>query len=257
MSRAPAASFAQFFPSAPRAAKDKAKEREKVKPQTSDSTTKPPVADSPLGASRPPAEDASSFHPAGEGNIPVTDSAAPSAEDHASPPGDILNGVGSASSYASTISSVFSAPPTSQNMSTSGVAQHVSSLTPLTAIDSSPNHAASPYQDKSVAESGPVANYSVSHDDAPQPQQPAIADREHSGLRVHARDPTRGIKGTICTYDPNLDRKLGSNEKKKAKPTYKEFGLVRIHNLLGSVILIENVWLMTCRKMTRPQQTRG
>jgi histone-lysine N-methyltransferase SETD1 len=138
MSRAPAASFAQFFPSAPRAAKDKAKEREKVKPQIPDSTTKPHVADSPLGASQPPAEDASLFHPAGEGNILVADSAAPSAEDHASPPGDILNGVGSASSYASTISSVFSAPAPSQNMSTSGAAQHVSSLTPLTAIDSSP-----------------------------------------------------------------------------------------------------------------------
>jgi histone-lysine N-methyltransferase SETD1 len=237
MSRAPAASFAQFFPSAPRAAKDKAKEREKSKSQISDSTSKLRTADSPLVSSHTLAEDAGSTRPAEESNIPVTDSAAPPAEDIASsPPGDILNGVGSASSYASTISSVFSAPTQPATMSTFTASRNVSSLTPLTTIDSSPNPAASPNQYKSINGTDSVANQSAGQNDATHAET-ALADHESAEPRVHAREPIRGIKGTICTYDPNLDRKLGSNEKKKAKPTYKEFGLVRIHNLLGSVIL--------------------
>lgn len=257
MSRAPAASFAQFFPSAPRAAKDKAKEREKSKSHISDSSTRAQAADGSLGPSQAFVDDASSKRPAREYNIPVTDSAAPSAEDNASPLGDILNGVGSASSYASTISSAFSAPALPTNMSTFGSAPNVSSLTPLTTIDSSPNPAASPNRDKQNNASDSVANQRSIQNDVPHAQA-AQADSAPSDPRIHARDPTRGIRGTICTYDPNLDRKLSSNEKKKAKPIYKEFGLVRIHNLLGGRhLVVESIWLITCRKMTRPQQIHG
>ena len=240
MSRAPAASFAQFFPSAPRAAKDKAKERERSKSQIPDSSARGRAADSPLGPLQARAEDASSVRPAGESNITSTDSAAPAAEDNPSPPGDILNGVGSASSYASTISSSFSAPAQPTSMSNLGSAPNVSSLTPLTTIDSSPNPAASPNQDKQINASGSVATQPSSQNGAPHAQA-AMPDPEPADPRIYARDPMRGIKGTICTYDPNLDRKLGSNDKKKAKPIYKEFGLVRIYNLLGSVILFLRV----------------
>jgi histone-lysine N-methyltransferase SETD1 len=243
MSRAPSASFAQFFPSAPRAAKDKAKEREKSRSQIPDSSAKPRAADSPLGPSQSRAEDAGSIRSAGEGNIRATDSAALPTEENASPPGDILNGVGSASSYASTISSASSAPAQPTSMSTFGSAPNVSSLTPLTTIDSSPNPAASPNPDKQINASGYMANRPSSQDDAPDTLRApaAMAGHEPSDTRIHARDPARGIKGAICTYDPILDRKMGSNDKKKAKPIYKEFGLVRIHNLLGSVILLLRV----------------
>jgi histone-lysine N-methyltransferase SETD1 len=44
--------------------------------------------------------------------------------------------------------------------------------------------------------------------------------------RVPARDPSRSITCIRCTYDPLLDTSLSSSEKRKAKATYKEFGLV-------------------------------
>lgn len=238
MSRAPA-SFAQFFPSAPRAAKDKAKERERSKSHIPDSSTGLHAADNPLGPSQTRAYDASSTRPAIESNITATDSAPRPTEDNASPPGDTLNGVGSASSYTSTISSSVSSvlPIQATSMSALGPAPNTSSLTPLTAIDSSPNPTASPIQDKQTLKSDVVANPPSSQDGALHAQV-VMEGHESADTRTHARDPKRSVKGAICTYDPNLDRKLSSNDKKKAKPTYKEFGLVRIHNLLGSVILL-------------------
>jgi hypothetical protein len=114
-------------------------------------------------------------------------------------------------------------------------------LTPLTNADSSPSRTTSPNQYKSGT---PATNSTwlptekaVSQDDVLQ-AQPALADQPPSDPRVYARDPNKGVKGSICTYDPLLDRKLSSNEKKKAKPIYKDFGLVRIIQSLGSVILL-------------------
>jgi histone-lysine N-methyltransferase SETD1 len=49
---------------------------------------------------------------------------------------------------------------------------------------------------------------------------PSVAER------VPARDPSRSIKCIKCTYDPLTDSSLSSSEKRKAKPKYKEFGLV-------------------------------
>jgi len=238
MSRASGASFAQFFPSAPRAAKDKAKEREKVKSMSVGSPSIPPVADSQGGPSD--IGHAGHIRSVAEGISAPPDSTPISAEDIEFIPGDILNGVGSASSHTSTISSVFSVPPQQSNLSTFG-GRNVNSLTPLTTTDSSPNRIASPHQYKSSTQatnaSGFEANKSLLHNDALQGLH-TLVDQQASLPRIHMRDPAKGIKGTQCTYDPLLDRKLSSNDKKKAKPIYKEFGLVRIHNLLGSVIFL-------------------
>jgi histone-lysine N-methyltransferase SETD1 len=234
------ASFAQFFPTAPRAAKDKAKEREKVKSQNLETLSIPPLADSQVVLPISRVEDAASHHPS-ESNIPVIDCAPPPAEDSESIQGDLLNGVGSASSHtSSSVSSVFSAPTQQPNMPTFGGAQNVSNLTPLTNTDSSPSRITSPNQYKSGAQvtisSGFSSDKTCPQNDDPQ-TPPAMAAQKPPDSRVYARDPNRGVKGTKCTYDPLLDRKLGSSDKKKAKPIYTEFGLVRIHNLLGSVIL--------------------
>jgi histone-lysine N-methyltransferase SETD1 len=242
MSRAPGASFAQFFPSAPRAAKDKAKEREKSKSQSIDSPSIRPVADTKVAASNSLlVDDASSSRGARESILSIPDPAGPQAEDNESLQGDLLNGVGSASSHTSTVSSTFSAAAQQPNMSTFGASRNVSSLTPLTNADSSPSRTTSPNQYKSGT---PATNSTwlptekaVSQDDVLQ-AQPALADQPPSDPRVYARDPNKGVKGSICTYDPLLDRKLSSNEKKKAKPIYKDFGLVRIIQSLGSVILL-------------------
>jgi histone-lysine N-methyltransferase SETD1 len=237
MSRAFGASFAQFFPSAPRAAKDKAKEREKFKSQSLDSPSIRPVADTRVAPRDSRFDDAAASR---KENIPFTYTTASQAEDNESISGDILNGVGSASSHTSTVSSVFSAPAQQSNMSTFGGTRNVSSLTPLTNTDSSPSRNTSPNQYKAGASAiaSAFTNEKAFGQIDPFQAQPALADREPSEPRVYARDPSRGIKGIICTYDPLLDRKLGSNEKKKAKPIYKEFGLVRIIHLVGSVILL-------------------
>jgi len=240
MSRASGASFAQFFPSAPRAAKDKAKEREKSKTQNVGSPSIGPVVDTPPISTGLRFEDVGSIRFAVERHNSVPESAPPPAEDTESLPGDILNGVGSASSHSSTMSSVFSAPQ-HPNMSTFGGSRNVSSLTPLTNTDSSPSHIASPGQQKTTAQAisanGFAANNFLPQNDVSQ-AQPTPADEKLAEQRVHARDPARGVKGSKCTYDPLVDRKLSSNDRKKAKPIYKDFGLVRTHNLLGSVILL-------------------
>ena len=239
MSRASGASFAQFFPSAPRAAKDKAKEREKSKSLNLESPSIPPVADNQVASSDSRIEDGGSTHRAGDSNIPVTDTAPP-AEDNESIPGDILNGVGSASSHTSTISSVFSGPTQSNNMSTVGGTRNISSLTPLTNTDSSPSRITSPDQHKSggpaTNSTGFAANKAVLQDVVHQ-SQPSIINQTPSDSRVYARDPNRSVKGTKCIYDPQIDSKSSSIDKKKKDPKYKEFGLVRIQSA-GSVILL-------------------
>jgi histone-lysine N-methyltransferase SETD1 len=246
MSRASGASFAQFFPSAPRAAKDKAKEREKVKTHILGSPSKRPLADNQSAQSTFRVENVDFPRFGGESNTPIIDSAPPPAEDNESVQGDLLNGVGSASSHSSTISSVFSAPAQQPNMSNFGSTRNVSSLTPLTTSDSSPSRITSPYQYKTDAQAtnsiGFAINRSLPQNDVAQ-AQPETADQKPQEPRVYVRDPSRGIKGTKCTYDPLLDRKLSSNEKKKAKPIYKEFGLVRTHNIIcwGASSYCENV----------------
>jgi histone-lysine N-methyltransferase SETD1 len=228
MSRAPGASFAQFFPAAPRAAKDKAKEREKFKIQGVESPSITPVADTKTILSISRIDDAALSRPGRESSLPVTYTTLPQTEDNEIQ-GDILNGVGSASSHTSSLSSVFSAPAL-QNTTTFGGVGNVSSLTPLTNIDSSPSAVPSPTQYKTVAlgtssvilgnekyisqDNILQAHYTMAVEAAPEP-------------RIYARDPNRSVKGTICTYDPLLDR-ISSSDKKKSKPTYKEFGLVRI-----------------------------
>jgi [histone H3]-lysine4 N-trimethyltransferase SETD1 len=241
MSRAPGASFAQFFPSAPRAAKDKAKEREKFKSQGIDSPSIRPVADTKSVASNSRFDDGGSSRGGGESMFSAPDAAAPQAEDNESLQGDLLNGVGSASSHTSAVSSVFSAPAQQPNISTFGASRNVNSLTPLTNVDSSPSRVTSPNQYKvgapAINSTWSSAEKAAGQEDTLQ-AQPAVADQLPQEPRVFARDPNKGVKGMICTYDPLLDRKLSSNEKKKAKPIYKEFGLVRILQSLGSVILL-------------------
>ncbi|KAH8650898.1 hypothetical protein BGZ60DRAFT_388579 [Tricladium varicosporioides] len=225
MSRASGASFSEFFPAATRAAKEKAKEREKVKLQSLESPIIKAVADNQSALQHNRAADVVSNIPS-ERDVPMTD-APPQADDNESLQGDLLNGVGSASSHASTVSSVFSAnAQQSSGISTSGGARNMSSLTPLTNIDSSPNRTSSPFHKSGVPTSGIAVEAVSAPHDTPQ-AQPSMADIKPSTPRIFARDPNRGIKGAICTYDPLLDynKHAKHDSKNKAKPIYKEFGL--------------------------------
>lgn len=239
MSRTPGTTFAAFFPSAPRAAKDKAKEREKAKSKTLESPSIIPIADhDPNVPAKSGGWDTGHVRPAGETNIAIADTAPLAADDNESLQGDLLNGVGSASSHTSTVSSVFSTTAQQSTMSTS-LSRNLSNLTPLTNTDSSPNRLASPHHSKLSATAIVSSEYVtdiVFTDNEVLPAQSATPDQNIAEPRVHARDPEKGVKGMKCIYDPQLDRKLSSNDKKRAKPTYTEFGLVRIH-AVGSVIL--------------------
>lgn len=240
MSRA-TQNFSAYFPNAPapRSAKDKAKERDKSKTQSAESPGIRPISDSHvLFTTR--VGDISATQLTKENSAPGAESIRPSAEDNESVPGDMLNGVGSASSHTSTVSSVFSAPTQYYNISTAGGTLNMSSLTPLTNTESSPLRLSSPK--RTVAEASVTTpaisaqERSLLEDRSFPAAQPALADQIPPPARIHARDPNRGIKGDKCTYDPLLDSKIGSEGKRKAKPIYKHIGLVRIKQSAGSVI---------------------
>ncbi|QSZ29813.1 hypothetical protein DSL72_004331 [Monilinia vaccinii-corymbosi] len=229
MSRASGASFAQFFPSAPRAAKDKAKEREKSKAQQADSPSTLPVADTNIHA-KALTDNASITRLSEDTAIPTANPFTLSTEDNESAQGDILNGVGSASSHSSTGSSLFSANnQLSNSMHTCGGPRNINDLTPLTNIDSSPNGVASPCNAKADA---PVTAPARPALDVTKPEHvvaisnSATAEHTPTEPRVLARDPTRGVKGKKCTYDPFHDPQVHSTkEKLNRRPHYKEFGL--------------------------------
>lgn len=215
MSRASSTSFAQFFPSAPRAAKDKAKERER-KSQVLEISRSVIDRKASLTKSR-----VDVVAPSGERTI---ESTTIHNEDSESILGDTLNEVGSASSHAS---SVFSGPGQQSNLSTTSCSRNI--LTPSTNTESSsPNGLMSPSSKKvnSVSHSSREINTKENPLKSKASRNQRIeAEQNITQTRVYARDPTRNIKGFMCTYDPLRDKKLSSSERKKAKPIYKEFGL--------------------------------
>jgi histone-lysine N-methyltransferase SETD1 len=230
MSRASAApDFADFFPTAPRAAKNKAKERQRAKSKALDSPSIAPGTPLQDGTniSKLQAEAGKLERGMDGSNSAVREPAPATLDENESPQGDLLNGVGSASSHASTISSVFSAPPATV---TSSGPTNLNSLTPLTTADSSPpGRATSPHHSNAhpgnTSSHDPPADASMSKKQAPEAHL-QLPEQAPQAARIYARDPNRGVKGEKCTYDPHLDPKLSSSDRKKAKPIYKVFGLV-------------------------------
>ncbi len=236
MSRPPGgASFAQFFPSAPRAAKDRATERERAKTrvQESPSSSSQPAANtngypSPIAPSGSrPTDDASA---SGLASRPSRDASAsdashppPQPDDNESLSGDILNAVGSASS-TSTSDSVFSGSTRQNAMATYKNSNH---LTPLTTTDSpSPANHTMPQPAKTHA----TAPRPADKTDGSAPKPDGYADENPPPPpgaidRVPARDPNRSVKAIKCVHKPILDRSGSSSG--KSKPTFQEFGMVR------------------------------
>ncbi|KAI0123122.1 hypothetical protein BJ170DRAFT_126105 [Xylariales sp. AK1849] len=212
------AGFAQFFPAAPRAAREKATERERAKSRASDAVERDARISSSTSISSTAHRDGIKSDPSSSdaGHLPT--------DDTESLQGDILNGVGSASSYASTASSVFSngSHPSSAVNASSHASN--SNLTPLTSAGS-PSNPTVPYSQHAKQPqdygklNGPTSTPAT--DSSSTSRRPGVADR------IPARDPDRQIKGMKCTHDPLLDKKLSSTEKKTMKPKYKTFGSVR------------------------------
>ena len=226
MTRPPGgAGFAQFFPAAPRAVRDRMTERERAKKQSHEVS----VAPSPLSqsvttanASRPDRADAGGRTPH---DPPFSDASQPQTDDNESARGNTPNGTRSASSHASAVSSVFS---NSARHAAPAAQPAAAATTPLTSQDS-PLHPGV----MSASKARPV-NHDT-HDPASRaPSQardtfshPSAQDTWTPPNRIPARDPARQVKGLRCTYDPLCDRSLDKMAKKDAKPKFKEFGSVR------------------------------
>ncbi|KAF2222370.1 hypothetical protein BDZ85DRAFT_263531 [Elsinoe ampelina] len=137
--------------------------------------------------------------------------------------GDLLNGVGSSSSHNSAASSVFS---TNAQAHKANGRSSTWAATPLTIPESSPLKATSPM---------PGATPGRSHlGSTPAQRFTSDASRVTSGNatplasptrdRKQARPPAGAAKGYRAVWDPELDVKLGKEEKRKMKPKIKSFG---------------------------------
>ena len=131
--------------------------------------------------------------------------------------GDILNGVGSASS-TSTISSIFSERnPTSTAYTNNTVTASI--LTPLTNTESSPRgKLASPSFEHTYSTAVTNGSYPSHGNMTPQLTPPATSSR------LSARPSDLEMKGARCDYDPELDKNIPSKERRKRKATFQEFG---------------------------------
>lgn len=151
----------------------------------------------------------------------VRDTARSFTDDTDSLTGDTLNAGGSASSHASTASSVFSAP--SRPTASGAMSGHHSRLTPPTSITSPSSYLSATAHAKAQS----TTPHRTAGADGPAPMPTGYAHQNTSAVdRVPAREPSRSIKAIKCIYDPLLDASLSSSERRKAKPRYKEFGLV-------------------------------
>ncbi|KAF4547746.1 Histone-lysine N-methyltransferase-like protein 6 [Elsinoe fawcettii] len=137
--------------------------------------------------------------------------------------GDLLNGVGSSSSHNSAASSVFS---TNAQAYKANGRSSAYAATPLTIPESSPSKAQTPIAGPSSTRT--YLNGTSSHHLTPD------VSRVNSGNatpiasppreRKQARPPPGEAKGYRAVWDPELDGKLGKEEKRKMKPKVKTFG---------------------------------
>lgn len=133
-------------------------------------------------------------------------------------PGDMLNGVGSASSLTSHTSSSFSGHSESARHMSKTPA---SALTPLTQPDSSPAKAQTP--SLALKMEKPHTNGSRPHTFGPNTAHATpVPSPPHD--RPQARPPPGETKGYRAVWDPELDSKLGKEEKRKMKPKIRPFG---------------------------------
>lgn len=147
---------------------------------------------------------------------------------HSGESGDLLNGLSSASSLQSTTSSNFSL-----NSQATKHNARMSSATPLTSYEDSPSKVRSPVtaevrkpNGSSLFPSTTEKSHSSSQNASPLPPS-----SPHS--RPQARPRHGESKGYRAVWDPELDNKLGKEEKRKLKPKLKQFGQeVRLDNFI-------------------------
>ena len=242
MSRAPSAGFSDFFPSAPRNAKIKARERERAKSKPLDSS-----ATEASKSSRDASYTSKSRDEAGRANmlrsadnIELIRDASMTGTDENDLQGDLLNCVRSASSHTSTASSVFSATAPS---SRAAAIPHQSALTPMTNDDLSPNgQIASPRHTKLAARNASLLDNkesissSPAHVPPPQQESPenSIISDKWDGVRIDMRSRAQPIKAQTFVADPTNEK-----SRKRQRGHMKDITWVRSINITcsGSVII--------------------
>lgn len=225
-----AGSFADFFPAAPSVIQQKQKKAALDRQQRKSRSSEPTRADDAL-------TNGSTFSP--HSSVPqslmqyaATFPQNPSDQDDRDPLngelGDMLNGVGSASSLNSVGSSIFSNPVHNENGQHRGTGLGSLTLTPLTTHESSPPEKMSS-PDKCLVNSikphlngGGFRNSNESVT-ATAIEQPGIA-AVPSNNPIQARPGPGQAKGQRASYDPELDFHTTSKERRKGKPKYKKFG---------------------------------
>ncbi|KAI9724428.1 MAG: hypothetical protein M1812_000496 [Candelaria pacifica] len=227
-------SFAKFFPTAPSVLQQKskraAKERQRAtsKPSETQLTTSPSieVVAQPLPRDEIPVETGAVN--GGTHESEIQEQAPVAQDDNESVSGDLLNGVGSASSHTSTVSSVFSAPyhpPASSNWDRQSKSH---TMTPLTNTDSSPPEKAPTPPTKQTTSSSRTETCLESLEPCPNPTAEPLetmTPRTNSPpAPLQARPLGRVLKGKKVIYDPELDKKLSSKERRKREVVYKNFG---------------------------------
>lgn len=141
--------------------------------------------------------------------------------------GDLLNGVGSASS-TSTVSSVFSASNRMPNSARQNGAHQSTSWTPLTQVDASPSRDAmdSPKRDQSHRVGGYPALCDAHNTPEPHGKlnKASGAETRDSASHPSARPGQGEIKGERIKYDPELDKKLSKKDMRITKAIWEDFG---------------------------------
>ncbi|KAI9670399.1 MAG: histone methyltransferase set1 [Caeruleum heppii] len=236
MSRA-SAGFADFFPTAPSVLQQKkhnqaARERQQ-RAKTRPAEPPPPGVAAPVSSATTSTRHGRDHHvgvDARHVNGLDSDHRQPHSDDFDPNQGDTLNGVGSASSHTSTVSSVFSAVNGGSTISNRSAHAQPHTTTPLTNTESSPPpRLGSPSELKLAYHSQSLA---VIHDPSSPTRESALKealgglspDRTLTPQRTPARAMGKVRKGNRCSYDPELDKTITSKERRKLKPRYEEFG---------------------------------
>ncbi|KAF4465308.1 histone-lysine N-methyltransferase H3 lysine-4 specific [Fusarium albosuccineum] len=236
MTRPPGASFAQFFPTAPKvkaqaqSRADRERDRDRDRPKTTTSSASINGLSDPVPGSAALDADANASTrpvPGPNGHLSAPDILPVQLDDTESPLADIPSTVDSASSYSSAASSIFSTSARHGAAATSSSSRlPTSSLTPIASKDSPSNSSVSAptKTDMSAPLTADRAARQSSHNSPAVGPNGSISDGLPAIERVPARDPMLSVKGLKCTYDPLLDRVHNKSVSRNAKPTYKEFG---------------------------------
>ena len=139
---------------------------------------------------------------------------------------DMLNGVGSATS-ASTTSSVFSSHHPNLDTASHEKTQQLPTLTPLTNTDSSPpmlNKTPPRDERNTTMEVDVAARTPESQHVAPTPEAlTPVNSPKPSQSKLHSSGKEEDIMGFKMVYDPEMDKKLSSKERRSRKAITKPF----------------------------------